>query len=209
MRHLYSIFGLFCFNYLFAQTIEVKGFFVNSYSEPLSNYQIQLQGTTRVTSTNSEGYFSLLLWEDFQQGELLISSPEGTTQIIPIKRSSSTVIDLGQWKIQVAMEDLDLSDSIDWETLHEEDTGLDRGQIGSVLQSQRDRFLNTAAFQFSATFFKLRGLDNSTQEVRLNGISMNSFFRGSPQWSQWGGLNDFTNKGQEFHFGATPFIHGM
>ena len=30
---------------------------------------------------------------------------------------------------------------------------------------------------------------------------MNSFYTRQPQWGQWGGLNDFTNASQQFHFG--------
>jgi len=194
---------------LLAQKLEVKGTFVNSFSEPLSDCLVQLKGTELTTRTNSTGSFSLFLSEDFQNGELLVMDSDGSSHFIPIEQSNSSILDLGIWTIQAPIEEFDFSNSIDWDALQEEETGLDRGQIGSVLQSQRDLFLNTAAFQFSSTFFKLRGLDTSTQEVRINGIPMNSFYRGSPQWSQWGGLNDFTNRGQRFYFGATPFINGM
>jgi hypothetical protein len=69
-------------------------------------------------------------------------------------------------------------------------------------------FLNTVAFQFRPTFFRLRGLDPLYQEVQLNGIPMHSFFKGSPQWNQWGGLNDFTNRAQQLTIGASPQIQG-
>ena len=208
MRYLYYFLGILYFNNSDAQSIQVKGILVNGYSEPLSNYKIQLSETELSTSSNSEGFFSLFLSDDFVKGELIVISPKGIFQSIPIESSSTGAIDLGHWKIQEDLDVFDPTNQLDWETFQEEDMGLDRGQIGSVLQSQRNLFLNTAAFQFSATFFKLRGLSNSTQEVRINGIPMQSFYSGSPQWSQWGGLNDFTNRGQQFHFGVTPFTHG-
>ncbi len=59
-----------------------------------------------------------------------------------------------------------------------------------LLQSTKDIFLNRAAFDFGQAFFRVRGYDSQNGEVLINGIPMNKFFDGRPQWSNWGGLND-------------------
>ena len=64
----------------------------------------------------------------------------------------------------------------------------------------KDVFLNAAAFDFSATFFRPRGLDNANGKVLINGIEMNKQFNGRPQWGDWGGLND-VQRNREFSMG--------
>lgn len=75
--------------------------------------------------------------------------------------------------------------------------------ITGLLQSSRNTFLRTAAFDFSNSFFKIRGLDSKYGKVLINGLEMNKPFNGRPLWSTWGGLNHLTNN-QEFQFGLSP-----
>lgn len=73
--------------------------------------------------------------------------------------------------------------------------------MGTVfLQSGQDLFLNRAAFDFSAAFFRVRGFDNREGAVFFNGVPMNRFYDGRPQWNNWGGLNDATRY-PEFRMG--------
>jgi hypothetical protein len=60
--------------------------------------------------------------------------------------------------------------------------------VAGLLQASRDVFLNAAAFDFSQTFFRPRGLDSDQGKIFINGIEMNKLFNGRPQWSNWGGL---------------------
>jgi len=64
-------------------------------------------------------------------------------------------------------------------------------------------FLNAAAFDFSSTFFRPRGLDNANGKLLINGIEMNKQFNGRPQWANWGGVND-VQRNQEFSRGLSP-----
>ncbi len=75
--------------------------------------------------------------------------------------------------------------------------------ISGLLQATRDQFLRAAAFDFSATFFRPRGLNSEDGKVILNGIEMNKQFSGRPQWSNWGGLNDLT-RNQVFTMALSP-----
>lgn len=78
-----------------------------------------------------------------------------------------------------------------------------------LLQSTRDIFLNRAAFDFGQAFFKVRGYDSSNGEVLINGVPMNKFYDGRPQWDNWGGLNDVV-RNQEFtnNLNYNPYTFG-
>ena len=95
------------------------------------------------------------------------------------------------------MTENDLSD--DGETLSSS-TGL--------LQATRDIFLTRAAFDFSQAFFRVRGYDSKEGQVLINGLAMNKFFDGRPQWNNWGGLNDVV-RNQEFTSGETVSVPVM
>jgi hypothetical protein len=71
--------------------------------------------------------------------------------------------------------------------LNEEDGVSD---VVGFLQGSRDIFLNRAAFDFSQSFFRVRGYDSSEGLVHINGLPVNSLTDGRPQWNNWGGLND-------------------
>jgi len=69
-----------------------------------------------------------------------------------------------------------------------------------LLQYSRDVYSRTAAFDWSSSFYKIRGLNSENGKVLINGIEMNKMFNGRPQWSNWGGLNDVL-RNQEFSNG--------
>lgn len=73
----------------------------------------------------------------------------------------------------------------------------------SLLQSSRDAFLQTAAFNWGQARFSVRGIDNEYSNVMINGVSMNKTADGRPQYGDWGGLNDAT-RNQEFTNGSAP-----
>ena len=72
--------------------------------------------------------------------------------------------------------------------LNDDTSGSDN--ISGLLSSSLDIFQRTAAFEFSSSFFRVRGLDSDNATVMINGIEMNKFDTGRPQWGNWGGLND-------------------
>jgi len=91
--------------------------------------------------------------------------------------------------------------SISDDNLNSDEDGL-TDNISGLLQASRDVFLNAAAFDFSATFFRPRGLDNANGKLLINGIEMNKQLNGRPQWANWGGLND-VQRNQEFSMGLS------
>ena len=77
------------------------------------------------------------------------------------------------------------------------------GGSPDFLQAGRDVFLSAAAFDFSPVFFRVRGLDSRYSRVYLNGLPMNRFYDGRPQWNNWGGLND-ASRNQRQLVGPSP-----
>ncbi len=95
-------------------------------------------------------------------------------------------------------------------TLEDLDNNSGAQAVSGLLQSSRDIFTNTAAFNFGVARFKIRGYNNDQTMVMLNGIPMNDLSRGGGTWYKWGGLNDITRYAESkrwlssnpYHFGG-------
>jgi hypothetical protein len=85
--------------------------------------------------------------------------------------------------------------------LNDDTSGADN--ISGLLSASQDIFQRAAAFEFSPSFFRLRGLNTDNGTVLMNGIEMNKLFDGRPQWSNWGGMNDVL-RSQELSNGLAP-----
>lgn len=186
----------------------VKGVLVDSDSEKkLQGVTVLIKNMPFSTTSTTAGRFLL---ENVPDGNyLLVIELDGyETQNYPIEFSGST-LDLGMIALYTA-----ISETIDPSiiTLTEDELNADvraADNIAGLLQSSKDVFLRTAAFEFSASFFRLRGLNSDNAKLMINGIEMNKMYHGRPLWSNWGGLNDaFRN--QEFRYGlaASPYSFG-
>ena len=130
------------------------------------------------------------------------------TQNFPVELSGTT-IDLGTILLY---EDLTEEEDLSTVTLTDDELNDDTSaadNISGLLQASRDIYLRTAAFEFSSSFFRIRGLDSENGKVLINGIEMNKLYNGRPQWSNWGGLNDVL-RNQEFSNGlrASDYTFG-
>ena len=70
------------------------------------------------------------------------------------------------------------------------DAPADAALSSPLLHARQDVFLNRASFDFSAGFFRLRGMDNREVSLRFNGVPLNAVYDGRPAWSSLGGLTD-------------------
>lgn len=200
------LFVHFCYTAVAFQSSKIATVrFVNKEGHSIRSVQLELRsGEIQKILTTSSGY-EIHLKSDFEKGDLLVEASGYRTQTIPIIfTEKDDLLVLGNWLMQemvaaeveaplLRMSDLELWTASD-----------DREQLGVALQAQRDLFLSTAAFQFGSAFFRLRGLDASHRSVRINGIAMNHFMTGRPNWGQWGGLNDFTNVAGKTNYGLSP-----
>jgi len=196
-------FILFGINFFWAQNAALKGRVLNMWSnEPISKVRISIEGTLFETETNTAGQFVFSAF-DLPLGEqrVVVALADFLSQRIPIVIILGKTVDLDPILMQVDLSQFD--EQIGLVNISDIELNQDNGtvyNISGLLQASRDVFLRAAAFDFSATFFKPRGLDNSYGKVLINGLEMNKQFNGRPQWSNWGGLND-VQRNREFSMG--------
>ena len=186
----------------------IKGVVVDSdKNTQLKGVAINVKKNTANTFTNDNGVFIL---QNLTNGSyvLEISFKGYETQNFPVELSGTTV-DLGT---VLLYEDLSEEEDLSTVTLTDDELNDDTSaadNISGLLQASRDIYLRTAAFEFSSSFFRIRGLDSENGKVLINGIEMNKLYNGRPQWSNWGGLNDVL-RNQEFSNGlrASDYTFG-
>ena len=174
---------------------------------PIANAEITIDNLSEKFFTDGDGTFSIQI---SLSGEsiLKITSDGFVTQQFAVFLDG-TSIDLGEIYLNkdIVQEKTDNLLTLTDAELFDDDQTVS-SSLG-ILQSTRDVFLNRAAFDFGQAFFKVRGYDSRNGNVLINGIAMNKFFDGRPQWNNWGGLNDVV-RNQEFTNGLTanPFTFG-
>lgn len=189
---------------LIAQQTLIKGSVKDAATfEPIPGVSISIESTQQSTVTNVKGLF--LFSENIPLGEqvLKIEKAGYITKRYPIVVQANQTVN-----IQDMTMDIDVSDSADLFVIALSDDELNddtsaSDNISGLLQSSQDVFQRTAAFEFSTSFFKVRGLDSENGTILINGLEMNKLFNGRPQWSNWGGLNDVL-RNQELTTGLTP-----
>jgi len=214
IRQIYFVlFVVVCYwGALHSQNSTVKGRVIDSHStEAIAEVEVKLFSTLLLANTNSEGKF-IFPSDLLPIGEQILElSKEGYTSLrIPITIKNGRTINLDPILLEIDLSKLEaqlgiisLSDE-----LLEDEEGVYHN-ISGLLQASNDIFLNAVAYDFSATYFRPRGMDNTHGKVLINGIEMNKLFDKKPQWGTWGGLNDvqrnriFTPgiKANDIHFG--------
>lgn len=198
--YLLCLIGMFSY----AQQVLIKGSVKDAVSfQPVINVLVSLEGTKISVLTDVKGEFIFSKKVPLGEAILKISKPGYTTKRFPI------IVNEGQLlNISDMIFERDVSQSQDLFTITLSDDELDSDSSGAdnitgLLASSLDVFQRTAAFEFSQSFFRLRGLDSENGDVLINGILMNKLFNGRPQWSNWGGLNDVM-RNQELNTGLSP-----
>jgi len=201
---LIFLFGIFSVLASFAQDTVVKGSVFDATSgEPIPGVTITIEETTQTATTDGKGEFLFKTIIPLGEQVLKVEKTGFVTKRYPIVVNEGKTVDISGMTLdydESDKEDLFII-SISDDNLSSEDDGL-TDNISGLLQSSKDVYLNAAAYDFSATFFRPRGLDNANGKVLINGIEMNKQFNGRPQWGNWGGLND-VQRNQEFSMGMS------
>ena len=198
---VFIVLFLFLFRTVNAQNI-VKGIVVdNNSKKPVSNVLVRVKNTIVTARTTINGVFKIA---DLANGKYIIEIIFNgfESQNFPIVLSKST-IDLGTILL---FEDITEEQDLSIITITDDQLNTDTSSadnISGLLQASKDIFLRTAAFEFSSSFFRIKGLDSGNGKVLINGIEMNKIYDGRAQWSNWGGLNDVL-RNQEFSNGLAP-----
>src|SRR5690554_1711693 len=189
-----------------SQNTEVKGRILNAISnEPIPKIEVTIRGSDLSALTDEAGSFEISSLNIPEGDQILIVYGDGyLTQRVPIIVYAAQINELTPILLSEDMTALE-SDmgiiSLTEDQLNEEETTA--YNISGFLQASKDVFLNAAAFDFSATFFRPRGYDAKNGKLLINGLEMNKLYDGSPQWANWGGLND-AQRNQVFSMGMTP-----
>jgi len=197
------LFVCFASLYSFAQQTTIRGV-VNDMltSQPIDAVLVQLEGTELSTLTDPQGAFAFLL--DVPLGEqMLILSKDGFLYArYPIVVSEGSDLNLPDLMLEIDNSNDELfTITLSDDELNDDSSGADN--ISGLLSASQDIFQRAAAFEFSSSFFRVRGLNTDNGTVLMNGIEMNKVFDGRPQWSNWGGLNDVL-RSQELSTGFAP-----
>lgn len=190
-----------CAAQLYSQSTIISGSVKRKGTKtPIHKAIVVIDGFSSESFTETNGHFTL---ETSQIGEhiLKITTLDYIPKSFAISLNGKN-IDLGEVFLEkdIVQENADNLIVLTDGQLSDDDETIS-GSSG-ILQSSKDIFLNRAAFDFGQAFFKVRGYDSSNGKVLLNGIPMNKFYDGRPQWNNWGGLNDVI-RNQEFTNGLS------
>ena len=176
--------------------------------KPLQGVVTSIQNTNLTEITDVKGNF---VFKNVPVGKnlLQIRSNGYKDQLLPIDIENGKIQSIGTIQlVEDFAEDSKVS-TINISDTELNDEGSGSENTTSLLQSSRDVFLQTAAFNWGQARFSVRGIDNEYSNVMINGVSMNKTADGRPQYGDWGGLNDAT-RNQEFSNGSAPsdFVFG-
>jgi hypothetical protein len=173
--------------------VSVSNLGLESYTDELGVFSIEYSEVNLGEHTlviQADGYliknFRILM----EKGKYLNIDPILMEPNFSISRSEISVIGLSDYEL--------------------DEVGEVTANYSGLLEASRDVFLNAVAYDFSATFFKPRGLDNRNVQLLINGTSTNKFYDGRPQWGSLGGVNDLqrirefarNSKNTDFGFGG-------
>ncbi len=206
---LSSLLGLFSIFTVFAQQTIIKGSVKDAVSfEPIPEVSITIEETNQTTITDAKGAFVFSANVPLGEQVLRISKIGYITKRYPIVVNESRTVNITDMILEAdtaSSEDM-FTITLSEDELNDDTSGSDN--ISGLLSASLDVFQRTAAFEFSSSFFRVRGLDSENGSVLINGIEMNKVYDGRPQWANWGGLNDVV-RNQELTAGLTPSAYNF
>ncbi|WP_238987201.1 TonB-dependent receptor [Confluentibacter flavum] len=171
--------------------------------QPIPEVTVTIEATSQNTKTNTLGEFEFSSNVPLGEHILQISKMGYITAKYPITVDEFQTVNITDMILELdtmASQDL-FTISLTEDELDNDESGF--GNVSGLLHASLDVFQRTAAFEFSSSFFRVRGLDSDNSTMLINGIEMNKIYNGRPQWSNWGGLNDVM-RNQELAPGLKP-----
>ena len=171
--------------------------------EPIEGIKVSIEETELNVLTNILGVFEFNIDVPLGEQIIVISKVGYATKRYPIVVNQGSIVNISDMTLE---RDASNTDDLFLITLSDDELNADTSgadNISGLLASSLDVFQRTAAFEFSGSFFRVRGLDSNNGSILINGIEMNKAFNGRPQWSNWGGINDVL-RNQELTLGLAP-----
>lgn len=207
--YLFFLLGILSTFTLVAQQTTVKGSVKDAVTdEPIPDVTVTIEKS--LLSEQTDGFGQFTFTSEIPLGEQILKiEKEGyQTKRYPIIVNQGKTLDIQDMTLDLSIANeqdlftIILSD----DELNDDTSGSDN--ISGLLSSSQDIFQRTAAFEFSSSFFRVKGLDSDNAKVLINGVEMNKQDTGRPQWSNWGGLNDVV-RNQELSTGLSPSAYSF
>lgn len=206
VRKLLTLALIFISQICFAQQYSVTGKLADATTaKAIADATITIEKTDFTTSSTTDGSFEIT--GNLPQGnQVLRIEKDGYLNLrLPLLLENEMLLPIGTIPMEVDVSQEQLQ--IGLISLSDNDLNGDDDQgdyaIAGLLSASNDAFINAAAFDFSATFFRPRGYGSENANLLINGVEMNKIFNGRPQWGNWGGLND-VQRNREFSMGLSP-----
>lgn len=152
-----------------AQAKDVWGLVVSSVDEkPVPGVFISVQGSDRHTVTDIDGRFRM---NDLPAKAILEFSYSGyqTVTYSPTGNANAEALVFIKPNIQDEIFGLDSDDFIFDEDQIADDEGMMQS-VGTIQGATDDIFYQTANYNFSVLYYRMRGLESNWQTVYVNGI---------------------------------------
>lgn len=193
MKKGFILFALLLFSAIsFSQTNVVGNVVDATTNESLPDVEVTIEDSNLTVMTNASGEFNFVAFEVPLGEQIVTFTKDGfISKRFPviINENESLNLDVISLEVDINEENFQIGTiSLSDNELSSDESAADN--LSGLLQASKDVFLNAAAYDFSATFFRPRGFDSENGKVLINGIEMNKMYNGRPQWSNWGGLND-------------------
>ncbi len=201
---LFFVFCCFSSISFYGQQTLLKGSVIDADTfESIERVKVTIEGTEIIVFTNVLGEFEFNADVPLGEQVLLISKLGYLSKRFPVTVNQGNTVNITDMTLE---KDASNTDDLFLITLSDDELNADTSgadNISGLLASSLDVFQRTVAFEFSASFFRARGLDSNNGAILINGIEMNKAFNGRPQWSNWGGINDVL-RNQELASGWSP-----
>ena len=148
-------------HFVYGQTHLIRGFCVDEKGIPIPGLKVLVENKSNGVYTDLKGTFQLSVTKpNNDDTTLVLSAPEYETRRIPIV-FDAFVIELGRWVMQPILLNDDVLPIVDFGNDIDLHTDENQPFYMGQLNARRSLFLEVASFQFSNSFFSLRGLHQS------------------------------------------------
>lgn len=203
-KFLLSILAVIFFCQLSIAQTQVFGYLKGQQNKPLAKASVSIEKESILTTeSDMVGYFQ---FKDMAPGSYTLTVKRQGYDPLTVSftvTAAEKKKDLGEIKVEYnpSSQDVGIITLTDDE-LNGDETSSQSG-IG-LLQSSRDAFSRTAAFDLGGYWFKPRGNENRYNDVLFNGVLMTKLDNGQSDFSNWGGLNDVTRYPYEIAENLNP-----
>ena len=192
---------LFITTQIFSQTT-VSGTVKSSMDEkPMYNINVILAPSGAAVTTDRLGYFQ---FSEIEPGNYTLEVNQlGYDSYAQEITVGDEAVELGDIFVSYNPQNMNLGVI----TLTDDELSADESSAQSsvgLLQSSKDVFVRTAAYELGAFWFRTRGYDNKYSDVLFNGVRMNKVDNDRVDFGNWGGLNDVTRYPAEVTYGLDP-----